>query len=337
MVASHRNLWADYPAPEPLPPVVVSDPSWPLVSIVTPSYNQGRFIRETIESVLTQDYPNIEYWVIDGGSTDETVSILCEYESDPRFHWLSERDEGQSDAINKGWSRCQGDILAWLNSDDTYIPGAIRSQISFLESHASVDIVYGKAITVDTSGQYLGMLATRPFSQYELLRLCYIPQPTVFLRRQTIERTGPVDVSFHYTMDYDYWLRASLNCVFAYNPEMIAAFRLHQESKTVASAVRFNSESERAVRRYFQHDSVPALLQRRRNQICADLMLRLSIDYAWSNDHAHALRYLYKSFAYHPLRPRLFWSLLAILDLTGEKTASRHLTEAWNRFITKEA
>ncbi len=111
MLAVHHNLWADHPTPERLPPIVMNDPALPLVSIVTPSYNQGRFIRATIESVLTQDYPNIEYWVIDGGSTDETVSILREYEHDPRFHWLSEPDKGQSDAVNKGWSRCRG-VLA---------------------------------------------------------------------------------------------------------------------------------------------------------------------------------------------------------------------------------
>src|SRR5262245_18584250 len=110
MADSHHNLWADDPTPEDPPPVVVDDPSMPLVSVVTPSYNQGHFIRETIESVFAQDYPNIEYWVVDGGSTDETLSILRSYDHDPRFHWISERDQGQSDAINKGWSRCRGDI-----------------------------------------------------------------------------------------------------------------------------------------------------------------------------------------------------------------------------------
>src|SRR5262245_26632601 len=106
--------------PEPSP-AALDDPSLPLVSIVTPSYNQGAFIRETIESVLSQDYPKIEYWVIDGGSTDETIAILKHFEQDPRFHWMSERDQGQSDAVNKGWSRSRGEIFGWLNSDDIYM------------------------------------------------------------------------------------------------------------------------------------------------------------------------------------------------------------------------
>src|SRR5260221_5302272 len=125
-----------------------------LVSIVTPSYNQGKFIRETIESVLTQDYANIEYWVIDGGSTDETLGILQQYENDPRFHWISEPDKGQSDAINKGWSRCQGDVLAWLCSDDLYCPGAIRTQVDYLLSHPDVDAVYGDVLFVDVDNRY---------------------------------------------------------------------------------------------------------------------------------------------------------------------------------------
>src|SRR4051794_35419687 len=105
------------------------DGDWPLVSIVTPSYNQGQFIRETIDSVLSQDYPNLEYWVIDAASTDQTLDVLRDYERDPRFHWISEADRGQSDAINKGWNRCQGSILAWLCSDDLYCPGAIKTQV----------------------------------------------------------------------------------------------------------------------------------------------------------------------------------------------------------------
>src|SRR4051812_10184477 len=127
--------WGNYPLPEQLPAPVIGDPALPLVSIVTPSYNQGRFIRETINSVLSQDYPNVEYWVIDGGSTDETITILREYEHDARFHWISEPDRGQSDAINKGWRRSRGEILAWLNSDDTYLPGAIRAHVQALRQH----------------------------------------------------------------------------------------------------------------------------------------------------------------------------------------------------------
>jgi glycosyltransferase involved in cell wall biosynthesis len=337
MAVLRPNPWADYPHPEMLPPVIVNEPSLPLVSIVTPSYNQGPFIRATIESVLTQDYPNIEYWVIDGGSTDGTVSILREYEHDPRFHWISERDRGQSDAINKGWSRCRGDIIAWLNSDDLYLSGAIKQQAIFLQVHPNIDIVYGNAVAIDTHGQHMYRLWSREYSRYVLLRCCFIHQPTVFLRRRTIERNGPVDRSFTYTMDYDYWLRASLHSSFAYNPVEVAAFRLHDASKSVAMVTQFNPESERAVRRFFEQELVPESLSRKRNRIYADLLLRLSVNCARVNDKMGALSYLRRSFSYSLFRPRLFWALLALCDATGKWHLSRNLTEIWNRFQAKEA
>ena len=337
MATPYHSSWADYPQPDDLPPTVVEDPRLPLVSVVTPSYNQGRFIRETIDSVLGQDYPNIEYWVIDGGSTDETVSVLSEYEHDPRFHWISEPDQGQSDAINKGWSRCRGDILAWLNSDDLLLPGAITAQVAFLQSHPDVDIVYSNAQAIDTCGHQIGAIWSRPFAQQELLRRCFISQPTVFLRRSAICRNGPVDGSFHYTMDYDYWLRASLHSCFAYNPATIAAFRFHDTSKTVAAVMRFNPESERAIERFFAQDSVPVALRQQYNQVYADLMLRLSVNCAIANDTANALRYLRRSFSYRLIRPRLFWALLALFDATAKWSLSRHLIDIWNRFQAKEA
>src|SRR5690242_10803984 len=128
----------------------------PLVTVVTPSFNQGRFIRETIESVLTQDYPNIEYWVIDGGSNDDTLQILHEYELDHRFHWLSEPDSGQSDAINKGLVRSHGQLFAWLNSDDVLLPGALSHLAKTWREAGRSVIVYGLARYVDEYGKQLG-------------------------------------------------------------------------------------------------------------------------------------------------------------------------------------
>jgi glycosyltransferase involved in cell wall biosynthesis len=337
MASIPLSRWADYPAPDNLPPAPIADAALPLVSVVTPSYNQGRYIRATIESVLSQDYPNLEYWVIDGGSTDETLDILREYAGDPRLHWLSESDHGQSDAINKGWSRCRGDILAWLNSDDLYLPGAIRSQVAFLQAHPSVDAVYGNAQTIDEQGREVGVIWGRPFSQYELARLCYIPQPATFLRRRLIEQTGPVDTELHYTMDYDYWLRASLWGVFAYHPSAIAAFRFHDSSKTVATIASFAPESEQVVKRFVAQDAVSVQVARRRNRILADLMLRLSVQSARAGDTRHAFSYLRRSFAYHLFRPRLLWALVALIDAAGGWSVSRNLSELWNCTRAKEA
>ena len=125
----------------------------PLVSIVTPSYNHGRYIEETIQSVLNQDYPNLEYLVIDGGSSDNTVEILKKYEG--RLTWISEKDRGQADAINKGFRMANGEILAWLNSDDTYLPGAVQHSVRYLEAHSEVAMLYGEGYHIDAEGEFI--------------------------------------------------------------------------------------------------------------------------------------------------------------------------------------
>jgi glycosyltransferase involved in cell wall biosynthesis len=330
-----ESLWATYPVPENLPPVVIGDPSLPLVSIVTPSYNQGRFIRETIESVLTQDYPNIEYWVIDGGSTDKTVDVLREYEHDLRFHWISEPDKGQSDAINKGWSRCRGDVLAWLCSDDVYCPGAFRTQLSFLQAHPEVDAVYADSIFVTENGSPVWTFRARKFSQYELLRANIISQPTIFLRRSLVERTGPLNIHLHFAMDYDYWLRASVHSVFSYVPGVVAKYRLHSDSKTVAKAAQFFPEFETLVEQFFQREDISPELRRQRETIYADFMLLIGTSYAKLGQITGATDYLRKSLRYRLLRPRLLWWFVYVLEATTRIRFSTMLVENWLRLRSK--
>ncbi len=164
--------------------------SLPLVSIVTPSYNQGAFIEETIRSVLSQDYPRIEYIVVDGGSTDGTLSILRKYGD--HLTWFSEPDKGQSDAINKGFRKSHGEILAWLNSDDIYLPGAVRTAAGYLAVHPEVAMVYGDCHMVDEQGQVVGRSIW--IEDFDLMRLVedlnYIHQPAAFFCRQAFEGVG---------------------------------------------------------------------------------------------------------------------------------------------------
>jgi len=221
----------------------------PLVSIVTPSFNQGRFIRETIESVLGQGYPDIEYLVIDGGSTDETVEILQEY--DDRLIWVSERDRGQAEAINKGWRRAQGTVLAYLNSDDTYLPGAVERAAACLEEHPDAGAVYGEGYHVDEGGKVLERYPTEPFSMARLEETCFICQPTVFLRREVVERVGYLDESLQYCMDYDLWIRMAQVARFAYTPHYLATTRLHADTKTLGQRVPAHSEIMRMVYRHY--------------------------------------------------------------------------------------
>jgi glycosyltransferase involved in cell wall biosynthesis len=205
------------------------------ISIVTPSYNQGRFIEETICSVLEQDYPAIEYIIVDGGSTDHTVEIIRKYE-DRLAWWVSEKDQGQTDAINKGFARATGDILAWINSDDTYLPGAFRQAVQFLHEHPDVGMVYGDANLVDEHGAFLSQFPARQTDYARLQRgFVHIPQQASFFRAELWRKVGPLDPSFYFAMDYDLWVRLAKISKLVYYPSLWANFRLHGHGKSIAS------------------------------------------------------------------------------------------------------
>ena len=227
----------------------------PLVSIITPSFNQARYIEATIQSVLTQDYPNIEYIIVDGGSQDGTVDVIKSYsnvDSDSLLSkdqkqasgihnhsiawWVSEQDKGQTDAINKGFARAQGQILAWLNSDDTYAPGAISAAVKYLQAHPEVGMVYGDCNFINEAGRVIGKFGAAQTDQ-RLLRQGYahIPQQTMFLRADLWQQVGPLDPSFYFAMDYDLWTRLSARTQLKYLPQTWANFRLHTTGKTIAA------------------------------------------------------------------------------------------------------
>ena len=221
----------------------------PLVTVVTPSFNQGRFIRDTIESVLTQRYPRIEYLVVDGGSTDDTLAILGSYGD--RLVWVSEPDRGQTDAINKGWRRARGTIIAYLNSDDTYLPGAVENAVAGLRAHPEAGAVYGEGYHVDEVGRVIDRYPTEPFDMARLAETCFICQPTVFLRRDIVERLGYLDGSLRYCMDYDLWIRLARVSRFVHLPEYLATTRVHADTKTLARRAPVHEEILRTVHRHF--------------------------------------------------------------------------------------
>lgn len=206
-----------------------------LVSIVTPSYNQARYVEDTIRSVVSQDYPQIEYLIVDGGSTDGTVDLIKKYE-DRLAWWVSEQDRGQTDAINKGFARARGDILAWINSDDTYEPGAVAAAVQYLENHPEVGMVYGDCNFIDESGRVIGKFNAAQ-TNYHLLRRGYvhIPQQTMFFRAGLWRQVGPLDPSFYFAMDYDLWTRIAARTEIKYVPQTWANFRLHLSGKTIAA------------------------------------------------------------------------------------------------------
>ena len=207
----------------------------PLVSIVTPSFNQARYIEATIQSVLSQDYPRIEYLIVDGGSTDGTVEIIKQYEGRLAW-WVSEKDQGQTDAINKGFGRAQGQILAWLNSDDTYEPGTVSAAVKYLLDHPDVGMVYGDCNFINDDGRVIGKFGSAQ-TDYRLLRRGYvhIPQQTMFFRAEWWKHVGPLDPSFYFAMDYDLWTRLAAHTELKYVPQTWANFRLHTTGKTIAA------------------------------------------------------------------------------------------------------
>lgn len=206
----------------------------PLVSIVTPSFNQVEYLEETILSVLGQDYPNLEYLIVDGGSTDGSLKIIEKY-ADRLAWWVSEPDQGQTDAINKAFAHAQGEIFAWLNSDDTYQPGAVSAAVSFLCENRGIGMVYGDANLIDEAGRVIGRFPARQTDYRKLLQgYVHIPQQAAFFRAELWKEVGPLDPSFYFAMDYDLWVRIAKCSQIVYLPQLWANFRLHGRAKTLA-------------------------------------------------------------------------------------------------------
>lgn len=203
----------------------------PLVSIVTPTYNMAQYLEETIQSVLSQDYPRIEYLVMDAGSNDGTLEILKKYEG--RLRYVSEPDEGQADAVNKGFQRTSGEIFAFLNADDLYLPGAIGAAVRQFQETPQVGVVYGEAWYTAQSGEIIRPYPTQPFDRNRFQSQCYICQPASFIRRDVFRAVGGLNARLHYALDYDLWVRIAKHYDMAAVPEYFATSRMYADNKTI--------------------------------------------------------------------------------------------------------
>ncbi|HAV76200.1 MAG TPA: glycosyltransferase [Anaerolineae bacterium] len=215
-----------------------------LVSIITPSFNQAAFLEQTIRSVLEQDHPRIEYIVVDGGSSDGSIDLIKKY-SDKLTWWVSEKDSGQAEAINKGLTRATGEIIAWINSDDYYLPNTISRVVKVFEENPDVSMVYGDMLAVDESGQTINELKYKQLPLEDLLCFQIIGQPAVFFRYEAYQKAGALEPTFHFLLDHHFWIRIAQHGKILHVPQIWAAARYHAEAKNRAKAAEFGREAFR--------------------------------------------------------------------------------------------
>jgi glycosyltransferase involved in cell wall biosynthesis len=316
----------------------------PTVTIVTPSYNQGDFIRATIESVLSQDYPELEYIVMDGGSTDNTSAIVSEYRG--RLTWVSERDRGQAHAINKGFQNARGEIVAWLNSDDLLLPGAVRRAVDgFASAPPRTGAIYGEGYLMDREGRITGRFpATEPFNLWKLARVSdYVLQQSTFMRRAAVEEIGWLDEDLHYVLDWDLFIRLGRRFGLHYIPEFLGVLREYPEAKTFSGGRARMEEIRRIMARHAGSGRAPGYwiydldtLQRqfrswveKRSPRLLSIPAMLLSRAVWIGAGSAIFLILRTSQGFHPDRSagtRLRWMLPAG---AGDVVVRGHVPEQW--------
>lgn len=298
----------------------------PLVSIITPSYNQAAYLEQTLRSVLDQGYPNLEYLVVDGGSNDGSLEIIQKYA--PRLAWwVSEKDHGQAEAINKGFTRAHGEIIAWLNSDDLYLPGAIQSALHAFQQYPQCGLVFSDVHSIDENGHLFNIMryakgakGPQAWGLEDLMAFQIIGQPGVFMRRAALEQAGYLDLNYHFLLDHHLWLRVAQVAPIQHIQAEWAAARFHAGAKNVAQAARFGEEAYRIVEWMQQQPALAEPFRRNRRRITAAAH-RFNARYLLDGEQpASALKYYARSLTIHPPTAlqewkRILYCLAALLGL----------------------
>ncbi|MEW6568847.1 MAG: glycosyltransferase family 2 protein [Chloroflexota bacterium] len=278
----------------------------PLVTIVTPSFNQARYLETAMLSVLHQDYPAIEYLVVDGGSTDGSQEIIRRYQ-DRLAWWVSEPDAGQAEAINKGLRQARGEIVAWLNSDDVYLPGAVRQAVTALSDYPEVGMVYADGLMVDSELRLLDRHFYRTLTALDLLCFEVLLQPTVFMRRQALLDIGLLNASYHLILDHELWVRMATRGPILHVPAFWALERTHPEAKTIAQASAFVEEAERLVAWARQSPALADVVAREDRRIRAGLNVFAARRLIDAGEHRAAVRRLARALGQHPPTVARYW------------------------------
>ncbi|RJR19827.1 MAG: glycosyltransferase [Desulfobacteraceae bacterium] len=277
------------------------DPNTLSVSVVTPSYNQAKYLEETIRSVLLQGYPNLEYMVFDGGSTDNTLEIIKKYDKWLTY-WESVPDKGQADAISKGWLRTSGSILAYLNSDDLYLPGAITRAVSVFKEHPDAAAVCGGEILINSEGLVMLERSVKSASLSDLLNLHFLPQPSVFISRSALERVGYLNTSFKNSFDFDLWIRLAQSEKIVCIPTVLAATRIHANTKTLTSRKQITKEIKTIIQGFLNSSEGVNLGNKEKREIKANLHI-LALGIALDNPLRSAWEVVSNSISAAVLKP----------------------------------
>lgn len=293
-----------------------------------PSYNQARYLDKAIQSVLDQDYPNIEFFVVDGGSKDNSDEIISKYhKSHPKrlVWWVSEKDKGQADAINKGLKRANGEIVAWLNSDDIYLEGAVSKAVEMLNENPALGLVYGNIKSMNMDGQVFNEITYKDWKLEDLMAFRIIGQPSVFMRREAFEKVGGMDTTYDLLLDPLLFMRIAARYEIQYIDEFFAAARFHPEAKNVSQARKYGDDSLKIVEMMPHDPDFQEAFHKNRTKILAGAY-KLGAHYLLDGGaYAKSFGWYMRSLAYHPPTaleefPRLVFAFFAmILPMDGLK------------------